>query len=228
MRFFSSKFFLLGVFLLLLISIPLTVFFISRQQEVRTKAAPTTTLSSSPANKSVGVGANFDLDVMVDPGQNTVSFVKLHITYDSTKLEVVQLKENTTAFPLTLDEPDITPGVVKVSLGIGSDPTKGIQISTKIATIAFKALAATAGPITVSFDPTGNQVLSLGTGDQPGENVLRSTSPASVSITGEGEAPSPTPSSSPGGPTPTSTAAPTGTLTSTQGATSPTPTGGTG
>lgn len=232
MRFFASRFFLLGVFLLLLLSIPLTIFFIKQQQEVRTKAAPSSTLSFSPASKSATVGSNFDLDIMVDPGQNVVSFTKLHLLFDSTKLEAVRISPNIQAFPLTLDAPVISPGTLTVSFGIGSDPARAIQARTKMATVTFKPLAAAGGEGTkISFDPTQTQVLSLSANDQPGENVLQSTSPASVIIS-EGTAVSiPTPTTTVGGtPTPTSRVTPTGSISPTQAAGQgiPTPTGGVG
>lgn len=227
MRFFSNKFFLLGVVVFLLLTIPLTIFFIKKQQDVRTKAAASTTLSLSPASKSAIVGQNFDLDVMVNPGgTNVISFIELHMTFDATKLEALQVIPNSTAFPATLEAPVITPGNMSVSLGIGSDPTGGIQTATKVVTLSFRPLSPTTEPTKVSFDRLKTKVLSLSTDDQPGENVLISASDASVTITGAGAGGgTPTPTLQGGSPTPTSGVGtgPTPTPTQTGATSTPTP-----
>lgn len=189
------KFFWLGGLILLLAGIPITIYFATRQQNVQTKAAATTTLTITPSATTTETNKNFDVDIMVNPQQNLVSFVKLSINFDSTKLQVAQVTPNTTSFRDVLKGPIINSGSVTLEVGTGSDTTRALSQTTKVTTITFKALAATTQPAQISFDLTNTQVLSVAGSDQSGENVLASTSPASVTITGE--AINPTPSLTP-------------------------------
>lgn len=207
MRILKNKYFILGNLLLILIAIPLTLFFIRRQQELRGGAVPSSTLSFSPPQISTTLGENFNVDININPGQNLTSIVDITVLFDPTKLELIQMIPNTAVFPVTLRGPIISGGSASISLNIGADVTRAVQTTTKAATIIFKPLAATVeGPIKISFDPAQTRVLSLGAGDQPGENVLANTSPATVTINPRvgGVSPTPTPT-----PTPTSTLTPT-------------------
>lgn len=218
MGFFSGKkLLLLGSIVVLLAAIPLTVYFITQQQEIRSRATPATVLSlcdptkttSCESSVSAETGKTVSLDVIMDPGSNQVSFIKLHITYDPTKLELSSggLVPNTTVVT-TLKDPVYSSGSVVVSLGIVVNPTVGVDVTksiaspTKIATITFKALAPTTTANQVVF---GNQVVVYAnneTGDPNAPypanlNVLSTTKPALVTITGAATAtPTPTPAGS--------------------------------
>ncbi|MBI2031510.1 MAG: PKD domain-containing protein [Candidatus Levybacteria bacterium] len=213
-----KKLILFGFIVILLIAIPLTVYLVQKQQEIRGKAAPSTILSFVPESTAIQVGQTVSFDLMVDPGSNQVSFVKLGIIYDPAKLKVTTngFVPNAIAFPTILQEPVYESGSISATLSVGADPTKVIQAITKIATVTFEALEQTdAGiPTRITFD-SQTQVLSIASGDVFNENVLSTTKPASVAITAGTISPTPTliPSVSP-------TATPRVTLTPT-----PTPTG---
>ena len=193
MSFFRNKYFLLGILVLIAIAIPLTIYFVQRQQDLRSRAAPSSNLTFTPSAQSVNVGDDFTLEATVDPGQNFVSFVQFSLTFDPQYLEVTSIEPNITAFPLTLDGPTITDGSASISVGIGSDVTKAIQTPTTVATVHFQALAATgATPTNITYTTGTTQVLSLSADDQPGENVLSSATPAQVTILASGSA-TPTP-----------------------------------
>lgn len=232
MGFFSGKkLLLLGSIVVLLVAIPLTVYFITQQQEIRSRATPATELSlcdsaktaSCDANVSVASGQTVSLDVIMNPGTNQVTFVKLHLTYDPTKLELSPsggFEPNATSVSV-LRDPIYSSGSVVVSLGIVVNPTIGVDVTktlsapTKIGKVTFKALAQASG--TSNQIVFGNQVVVYAnneTGDPNAAypanlNVLSTTKPASITITGAA-APTPTPTGSLT-PTPTPTSGPTAT-----------------
>lgn len=201
MKFLSAKkLILIGFIVVLLIAIPLTIFILQREQQTTTQAEQATTLSFEPNSTAAApiqaaTGQPVSLDVIVDPGveQNLVSFVRLEVQFDPTKLVPVEeslgvppFEENTSALTL-LEGPviDVEQGLISATLSVGVDPTNVIQTRTRIATINFIAVAATDSvPAEISFTTT-SQVLSAGSSDQANENVLASRIPAYIVITGD-------------------------------------------
>lgn len=187
MSFFSQKKFLLfGFILVLLTVIPITVFYLQQQQEVRSRAAPATTLSFSPASSSSSpiaknVGQVFDLDVTMTPDTNQVIATKLVINYDKSKLatEGAGLVVNATAFPSILEGPTYTDGVITVTMTVGIDITKAIRTQTKVATITFKAKDQTVvTPTQVTFSDQTNVTST----SDPEANVLSLRNPSFIAI----------------------------------------------
>lgn len=214
MNFSGKKLLLIGFAVVLLVGIPVTLFVLQQQQEVRSRAEKSTNISFTPDSSQTApiqknIGEDVALDIMVNPGKNLVSYVKLEIQYDPDKLATTAagFQANTVAFPSVLEGPVYTPGKISVSLSVGPDPTKSIQTLTKAATITFKANASTppGTPTLVTYGST-TQVLSIGSNDQASENVLSSATPATI-IIGGGE-PSPT-TAQPTTETPTDTPSPT-------------------
>lgn len=205
MSFFSNKYFWLGIFsLFLLVGIPLTVYFVKQQQNLQTKAKPTSVIAFEPATQQAVLNQNFNIDIFLTPNENAVTFVKFKLLFDSTKIQVVTLTPNTQAFPLVLENPKIGTGSATLTLGIGAQPLAAIQAKTRVATVTVKPIALTAGtPTRLSFDPSDTQILSLAAADEPAENVLSQSTPLDITIASTGT----------GTPTPTSTssATPTGT-----------------
>src|SRR3989344_1374309 len=216
MNILNRKFFILGIVALILVTIPLTIYFIKKQQEVRSQAEASSTLSFIPSQKTdAHLEEDFSLVVEVNPGQNVVSVVRMQVKYDPTKLE---LKTATPSAPFTqtLEALTISSGNATVAFGIGADVTQAIQQTpTTVATLVFKPLATTGTtPTIISFentDPNQTQVLSLSAADNPGENVLATTNTAAITILAAGVGPDTTP---------IVTATPTATLTPTR---TPTP-----
>jgi len=198
-----KKLILFGLAVILLIAIPITVYLVGKQQELRSRAAPSTTLTFQPSSATVAVGQDVTFDIMINPNSNFVSFVHLVISYDPTKLEKFEagLSINTDVFPgFDRDKPptptfDPAGGKITVDLAVGANPSAFIQQNnTKVGTLTLKAIASTEGATTpITFD-SKTQVLT-GQGDQFNTNVLSSTTPASVTITEAGTlTPTPTPS----------------------------------
>jgi hypothetical protein len=188
----SKKLFLIGFVVVLLVGIPLTVFLLQKQQETRSRAEKSTNISftpdsseSAPIQKNIGDAVA--LDIMADPGKNLVSYVKLEIQYDPDKLATASsnaFQANTAVFPQVMEGPIYSAGKISVTLAIGPDPTKAIQIKSKAATVTFKALANTGGTPTRVTYGSNTQVLSIGSGDQASEDVLSSATPATIVIGG--------------------------------------------
>jgi len=206
MNFFEGKkLILVGIIVVLLAAIPLTVFFLQQTQETRSRAQKATTLyfstpgqTTSTASQQKTVGDTVPLDIVMDPGTNQVSFVKMSISYDATKLSTESggIKQNDATFPSVLEGPVYTDGTISMTLSIGADPTKIVQTPSKIATLTFKAKAPTdSTPTSVKFVDGETQVLSVASSDEPSENVLASTKPISIAIApGSGATPSVSPS----------------------------------
>ena len=209
----GKKILLVGFVIVLLIAIPITVYLVQQQQKTRSSAVAATVLSLAPTSQSTTVGTDVNLDVNLDPSINLVSFVKVLISYDATKLatDSAGFVPNAVAFPSVLQPPTYGPGTISFTLSIGGSPQNAIQKPTKVGTITFKAIGATdAAPTQITF---GNQtqVLSIGSTDQFNENVLSTTSPASIIITAPANiTPSLTPTDTP---VPTATLIPTATPT---------------
>lgn len=195
------KYLVLGLFLLMLMGLPVLITLNQRNQDTRTRATASTTLyftpsasASSPLVIDLNQQASFDL--WVNPGSNLPSTIKVDLTYDPTKLQVTptSFASNLSAFPVTLEGPIYTNGHVAASISIGSDFTKAIQVPTRVATFKFTAIGYTNGtPTTISFGPN-TMVLSVGQTDSSSENVLATVEPAHIEIPSP-PTPTPTPPS---------------------------------
>lgn len=218
---------------LILIAIPVTVYLVVQQQELRKKAAPATTLSVTPSTITKNVNDEFTVEVKVDPGENQILAAELHVTFDSTKLEALSITNG----PMMTNV--IAPGIIEsglASITVGAQntasPVQGIGV---IASVRLKAKDITTSPIQIKIGP--NTFLT-----GPGEgtkNLLIGSTPASITIKSSGSnestvtptqnptsavTPSTTPSiTSAPVHTPTPTTSQTGTITPTPSKT-PTPT----
>ncbi len=186
-----KKILLFGFIAVMLVGIPLTLYGLKSQQITEQQAEKATSLSFLPESTdstpiSKALNEEFTLDVQVDPGTNLVSFLKLDIEYDETKLATSGASDafvvNEAAFPVTLEGPAFSPGRIQVTLSVGSDPTNAVQQVTDAVTIKFKAIANTNGvPTNVTYG-NSTEVLSIGSSDQASENVLLNVNPAVITI----------------------------------------------
>lgn len=208
-----KKVFAIIVGILVLIAIPITVYVVGRNQELRKRAAPATTLALSPAAISKNVGDTFSLDVSLDPGTNQVIAVEIHLAFDPDKLEA-QTITNSSLFSNILTSGVVDRGTATITVGATDTRHPIIQPGTA-AVVRFRALAKTDAPVSVRFSPN-TQVTGLG----ETTNILVGTTPTTVTITGGTvTTPSPTPTTTIRV-TPTPTATLSGTLTPTPTATS--------
>jgi hypothetical protein len=203
----KKKIILVAITFALLISIPLTVSLLSHQEKTQSNAASSTSLSFTPSSTTTApmqtsVGSNFDLNMYVNPGTNDVSFIKYEVTYDPTKVQLV------TSNPVTLNSsvftsvegPVLGTGTLAQSVSIGANPTNVITQNTLVATLHFTAVGNTSGGTTDLAFGSISEALSAGPNDQATQNVLSTTTPAIISISGSGTSSpsaSPNPSASP-------------------------------
>lgn len=189
----KNRSFLIALIALLLIGTYFTLTQSKKPQEVRSRAATaSTTLSFNPTSTGTNpiqkqVGDTIALDMMVDPGNNHVSFVKFQVKYDPTKLALSNTNPfivNTEALPTNVEGPVLGSGLLGQSLSIGADPTKVIQTKTKVGTVNFTAIGGTNGTSTIVSFNSITQVLSAGPNDNSYQSVLQSTTPATIIIGG--------------------------------------------
>lgn len=217
--FSAKKIIVIALIALVLIGIPITIYLLQQQQEVRSRAQAASTLGFTPSSTpsspiQAKVDDVIDLKLNVDPSSNLVSFVRLEIQYDSSKLATASgtggtdaFEPNKIAFPTINEGPVYEDGKILVTLSVGSDPTKAIQTPTEIGTLHLRALAGTDTPTQVIYG-TQTQVLSIGSTDQASENVLSSSTPAVIDIVTPTTVETPTPTVTEE-PTPTDTPTPT-------------------
>lgn len=230
----GKKFLLLGIIVVLLAAVPLTVYLVQKQQEIRGRAQVSAVLSlkEGPGQSSPGspitknTGQSFVLDITLDPGNTTgytivnrVVYVGLSIKYDSTKLQIDQTAGGlapTNVLGNTISAPSYTTGNVTAAWAV-IDPSlqanQAITTFQKIATIHFIPIAPTDSPIEISFDRGYTTVATTISGTSPENNSLATMNSAWIAITGEPI--SPTLTVTPGGPTVTPTPVPGATATPT-------------
>ncbi len=175
------------VLLFLLITLPVSFFVVKQQQDIRQKAAPATTMSFTPSEKTVSIGETFSLDITINTGENNIIATSMHIIFDSAKLEAQSII-NSPQFPNILSSADTSqPGKASIAVGTASisKPFKGTGI---VGTIRFRVLQGSNTPIRVSFGPE-TFVGSLGEGSR---NALIGTSPATIIISSNPSQISPT------------------------------------
>ena len=171
------------------VGLVVTVFLVDRVQDLRGRAEKATTISLNPPTQEVAPGENATLDVVLNPGTNQVNFVKLHIKYDSSvfSLDGDNYFELDPASGFRLAKPlEIpTPGLMVITVDVGSDPTKVIRTTQRIGTITLPVNSdAQAGGQSITIDTNQTQVRSIQSNDAFNENVLANVQNATISITG--------------------------------------------
>lgn len=189
----GKKILLIGFIIVLLIAIPSVIYLVSQQQKTSESSVPSTNLSFTPGSKSIELGASTTFDINIDPGTNSVSFVKLLISYDATKLAIdgAGFIPNPGVFSSIIQKPVYGPGTVSVTLSIGANAPPVTKPAT-LGTLTLKSIAATETVGTQLTFGNQTQVLSVGATDQFNENVLSTSSPATVNITQVVTSPTPT------------------------------------
>ncbi len=207
------------VLFLILVLIPLTVYLVRKRQELRSRAAPATVLSVSPAVVTKKVDDTFQINVQISTGDNQIVGTDLSLSFNSLVLEATTITpggflDNPQELKKTIDNQT---GKIIYSLA-SFNSKKG---TGTLASINFKAKDK--GTSSLVFN-SGTSVAGIGETE-----ALQNTLSGSITITGSetSSTPSPTPSSSPSpSPTPGGSATPTSNPTATPTATpSPTPGG---
>lgn len=213
----KKKAFLIGFLVLLLAAIPATVFLVQRQQEIRSRAAPASTIAFDPATKQARVNDAFNLNITLDTGVNRVATAEISLTFDPQKLTVTKLEPGS-FMPHQLAEPviDNTVGTAFIAIdtlssGASSTDvplTKQSQGSQPIAVVTLRAKAETgATPTQVGFSQATKAFGETAGTLEPTSLILTSTlgNVARITITAVSTTPTPTGGVTPS-PTPTGAA----------------------
>lgn len=212
-----KKIFLYLSFAIILLGIPITIFLVGRNQELRKRAAPASTLFITPATVSKKVGETFSLDIKLDPAANQVAGIQINLEYDPTKLKAEDITNGAMA-PSILASGKIDPaGIVSIKVGAKSNAEPITEPGT-VAVLTMTVLAASSSATSVKFSPPPDTYANaLGEGVN---NVLIGMTPATITLVAtddsssqtENSLPTPiatliaTPTATPGGsltPTPT-------------------------
>ena len=167
-------FFVVGF--ILLITIPAIVYFVGQSQDIRSKAAPATTLLFSPTTVTKPVDEQFTVNVDMNTGTNNVTAVKVVVTFDSTKLEATSITNGAFAPKITASGV-VAAGTASITVA-ANNTTAPMQGTGTIAIVRFKGKAATTAPVQLKFDTT-----TFGSGLTESTNVITTLGTASVNIT---------------------------------------------
>lgn len=174
---------------IILLGIPLTVILVGKNQEIRKRAAPASTLSFYPMTQTVKAGQPFTLEVKMDTATNQVGIVQLRVVYDPVFLEAEDITNNPNFAPTIRVSKKIDPSG-KASITVGAkDTLHPIVGSGTIVTLSMKAIKASATPISIKFTNTPDTVANaIG---ENADDVIIGRSVANVIIqNADGTAPS--------------------------------------
>ncbi len=189
----------IGVFVLLG-AVGAGLYLVKQNQEIRKKAAPSTSIILVPSATSVKINDTFTVDVNIDTGVNEVAGAELYVSYDASRIKATAMTAGT-----FLSEPNVlgpsidnTQGSIFYSLNLapGVLPKSG---SGTLATITFQALQNGSSQIALT-----NETVVVAVGEN-GQNVLNNKIPTTITITSATNqltsataSPTPTPTSNPG------------------------------
>ncbi len=192
----GKKLLFFGFIIVLLIAIPVTVYLVRQQQKTQSSAEAATTLSMLPTPQTKNVGENVSFDIYLDPSNiNQISYAKLVLSYDSTKLATFDgtfavaqwpSADGSSFTPSIPIGPDYGPGTITVAMSVGGSPQNVLTTRTKVASVTFKTIAPTEDnvPTQVTFGNQSQLLSAGGTGgtDEVGSNLISGLSGGSVNI----------------------------------------------
>lgn len=146
----------------------------------------------SPSSGSYTVGQTFTVNIQADPKTDSINAVEASLSFDKTKLSVVNVSKTGSAFSLWTTEPTFSNSAGTISFGGGS-PTP-FKVRSNLVSVTFRTLAEGAG--SVSFGTA-----SVLAADGRGTDVLKGKVGGSFTVA-VGTTPTPTPTPAPT-PTPT-------------------------
>ncbi len=174
-----KKLFLFVSIGLMLLAIPATVFLVGKNQEVRKKAAPASTITLAPTALTKKVGDTFTLEVKLDTASNQVGVVQIRIVYDPAKLQGLDITNGPLA-PSIRVSGKIDP-VGKASITVSAKSTaEPITGAGTVAVLTMKVIDSSASPVSVRFAPAPETFANaIGEGEN---NVLIGTTPSNITL----------------------------------------------
>lgn len=177
---------------LIVLGLVSTILVVQMQQDTRTRAEKATSLALSPGSQDASLDDVILLDLNIDPGTNQVNFAQIVINFEPQKFD-----SNATVFELEsasnfsfVNQPIISQGQIVITVNTGSNPTDVIRTPQKIGTLNLKVrgegefadIMQVVGETQVTFNEGLTEIRSIGSEDTFFENVLSTTTPASINI----------------------------------------------
>src|SRR3989344_3007926 len=101
-----KKIFIITSILLILVTIPAVVYFSQKGTEMRSKAAPNTSLTLTPSTLTPAVNEEFIVHIDINTGDNLVNSVSIDVRYDPAVLTATKIDPKTFFIdPLFTDNP---------------------------------------------------------------------------------------------------------------------------
>lgn len=138
-------------------------------------AVEAASLKFNNTTATVSNGGTFQIEVIVDPGSDSISSSDVYVSYDGTLLKATGVSAGT-LFP-TVTNDVATSGTVYIA-GLVNDPANSVSTAGTIATITFQALKEGSG--TLSFDCNSSKVIK---NDLNATNVLTCSSNGTSAVT---------------------------------------------
>ncbi len=138
-------------------------------------AVEAASLKFNNSSATVSNGGTFQIEVIVDPGSDSVNSADIYVSYDGTLLKATGVSAGS-LFP-TVTNDVATSGTVYIA-GMVNDPANSISSSGTVAIITFEALKEGTG--TLSFDCNSSKVVK---NDLNATNVLTCTSNGTSAVT---------------------------------------------
>jgi len=166
--------------IILVVSIPVIVFYFGQQQELRSKAAPATTLAVTPNTVSSNPGETITFNIEIDTGENQVATAQLALLFDQTKAEALSITSGPLA-PNILTQGITGPGTATITVGAKNtaQPIKGKGI---IAIVRLKIADGASGSLSLQLAPSPTTFVG-GLGENP-SNVLIGITGAQITLSG--------------------------------------------
>jgi hypothetical protein len=138
-------------------------------------AVEAASLKFNNSTATVSNGGTFQIEVIVDPGSDSISSVDVYVSYDGSLLKATGVSAGT-LFP-TVTNDVATSGTVYVA-GMVNDPANSVSTTGTVATITFQALKEGSG--TLSFDCNSSKVVK---NDLNATNVLTCSANGTSAVT---------------------------------------------
>lgn len=142
----------------------LIVFFVALFFIGQTPFSLAADLIVSPSTGSYTIGQTFSVNIQADPKTDSINAVEANLTFDKTKLSVINISKTGSVFSLWTTEPTFSNSAGTISFGGGS-PTP-FKIRSNLVSITFRTLAEGSGVVSfgtasaLAADGKGTDVLS--------------------------------------------------------------------
>jgi len=160
--------------IIVLVSIPLTVWGVNKIRELRSKAAGSAILYLTPATQNINQNNSFTVQVRENSGSEPVNAVQANLSYDPTKLDYLSTDFTGSAFEVAAESVGGN-GTIRIARGVtGGQPA--VTGDKLIATITFKARTIP-GTTTVNF--AAGSIIARSTDNT---DILGTTNPGTYTI----------------------------------------------